>query len=279
RRRDRPRARHHYPQRVHGLLLVEIAGQGASCSATVVSSREEDVIVTAGHCLLVPGEVSGGAGIVFAESVAFIPGYRNPGTGATPAEPFGRFAGVRLGTPRAFAQTGDISFDFGVVKLAPGAAGKIETAIGSRGIAFNRKSKSFRGDVFEINGYPARPPPEYDPTRRRMILCVSSFQGFERSTGAPVVGPCNQQEGSSGAGWVRKRRVESLTSHAGCASPAGCSLISGSYFGDEEFNVYRELGGVATGKRKKLKRCKKKPSKSKRTGCRRKLQRFSPTGA
>ncbi|MGH2923281.1 MAG: trypsin-like serine peptidase, partial [Solirubrobacterales bacterium] len=151
-----------YPQRVHGLLLVQIAGQGASCSATVVSSREEDVIVTAGHCLLIPGELSGGAGIVFAESVVFIPGYRNPGTGAAPTEPFGRFAGVRLGTPRAFAQIGDISFDFGVVKLAPGAAGKIETAIGSRGIAFNRKPKSFRGDTFEIYGYPARPPPEYD---------------------------------------------------------------------------------------------------------------------
>jgi len=266
-----------YPQRVHGVLFVVLGGQRASCSASIVSSEDEDLIVTAGHCLVIPGELSGGAGIVFGESVMFVPGYRAvPADTPTPTEPFGRFAGTRLATPRAFAQIGDISFDFGAVKLAAGPAGKIESVIGSRGIAFNRKPKSFRNDVFEIYGYPAKPEPEYDGGR--MILCVSRFQRFERFTSAPVIAPCNQQEGSSGAGWVRNGRVESITSHAGCASPTGCSLISGSYFGDAEFDVYRNLGGISKGKSKRLKRCKRAKSKSKRRSCRGKIQRFSPSG-
>jgi hypothetical protein len=259
-----------FPQRVHGRLFVVLGGQNASCSASVVSSEDEDLIVTAGHCLVIPGELSGGAGIVFADSAMFVPAYRNG------AAPFGSFVGTRMATPRAFAQIGDISFDFGAVKLAPGAAGKVETAIGARGIAFNRKPQTFRNDAFEIYGYPARPQPDYDG--ERLILCVAQFQGFERFTSAPVIGPCNQQEGSSGAGWVRNGRVESVTSHAGCATPTGCSLISGSYLGDEEFDVYRNLGGISKGKRKRLKSCKRHDSKSKRRSCRGRVQRFAPSG-
>ena len=264
-----------FPQRVHGRLFVVLGGQEATCSASVVSSEDEDLIVTAGHCLVIPGELSGGAGIVFAESAMFVPAYRMVPPGPA-SMPFGAFAGTRMSTPRVFAQIGDISFDFGAVELAAGPAGKIESVLGSRGIAFNRKPKSFRNDNFEIFGYPAKPEPGYDG--ERMILCVSRFQGFERFTSAPLIAPCNQQEGSSGAGWVRNGRVESITSHAGCASPTGCSLISGSYFGDAEFDVYRKLGGISKGKGKRLKRCKRAKSKSTRRACRSRVQRFEPSG-
>jgi len=261
-----------YPQRVHGRLFFELDGP-KTCSATVVSSQDEDLIVTAGHCVAIPGEQSGGAGIIFAQSVLFRPAYRNG------AEPFGTFAGTRVAAPAPWAQSGDISFDFGAIELAPSAFGKVEELLGARGIAFNRKPRSFRNDIFEIYGYPAMPEPDYDG--ERMILCVSHFQGFEPFTSAPVIGPCHQQQGSSGAGWVRNGRVESVTSHAhaGCPSPVGCSLVSGSYFGDAEFDVYRKLGGISKGKSKRLKRCKRAESKSKRRACRGKVQRFAPSGA
>jgi hypothetical protein len=118
------------------------------------------------------------------------------------------------------------------------------------------------------------PSPAYDG--ERLILCYSSFQGFESFTSAPVIAPCNQQQGSSGGGFVRGGKVESVVSHAGCVVVTGCTLIAGSYFGEEEFDVYEDSsGGISKGKRKKLKQCKKKPKGAKRTKCRGKVQRFS----
>lgn len=266
-----------YPQRVHGLLFVVLAGQNTTCSATVVDSETRDLIVTAAHCLVIPGELSGGRGIVFADSVLFVPGYRNG------AAPLGSYAGTELATPAAAAQSGDVSFDFGAVKLAPGSASgvPVQDALGARGIAFNRSAKSYRNDDFEIYGYPAAPEPDYDG--ERLIVCFSQFQGFETFTGAPVIAPCHQQQGSSGGGWVRNGRVESVISHAGCAIPStSCTLISGSYFGEAEFKVYRKLGGISKGNQKSLKKCQrkfgskgKKPSKKKLRSCKAKVQRFS----
>ena len=257
-----------FPQRVHGRLFVVLDGRDATCSATVVDSEGRDLIVTAGHCLVIPGEVSGGRGIIFASQVAFVPAYRND------VRPFGTYVGTRFATPRVFAQSADIAFDFGAVELAPGPTGPIQDALGARGIAFNRSVRSFRNDEFEIYGYPAKPEPGYDG--ERMIVCFSQFQGFERFTGAPVIGPCNQQEGSSGGGWVRNGRVESVVSHAGCATPTGCTLISGSYFGEAEFRVYRSIGGISSGKSKRLNRCNKQnKKKSKRLRCRARVQRFA----
>ena len=251
-----------FPQRVHGKLFLILGGQGAECSATVVNSRDDDLIVTAGHCLADPATGD------FAELLVFVPGYRNG------VSPFGGFAATDYATPKAWALRGHPGFDFGAIELAPSpiGLGLIQDAVGARGIAFNRSAKSFRRDDFELYGYPAAPAP-YDG--ERLILCVSRFRGFEGFTGAPVVSPCHQQEGSSGGGWVRKGKVESLISHGGCAIPStACTLISGSYFGETEFKIYRRLGGISKGKKNKLKRCKK-AAKKKRIKCRGKVQRFT----
>ena len=264
-----------YPQRLHGRLFVVLGGIRASCSATVVDSRDRDLIVTAAHCLVIPGEASGGRGIVFADSVLFVPGYRDG------AAPLGTYAGTEMATPAAAAQSGDVAFDFGAVKLATGSASgaPVQDALGARGIAFNRSVRSYRNDSFEIYGYPAVPKPDYDG--ERPIVCYSKFQGFERFSGAPMIAPCHQQQGSSGGGWVRDGRVESVVSHGSCAVPStACTLISGSYFGEAEFKAYRKLGGISKAKSKKLKRCKKKfggkgkGSSKKLQRCRAGVQRF-----
>ena len=257
-----------YPQRVHGRLLVLLDGQLGQCSASVVTAQSRSLILTAAHCLVVPGEASGGRGIIWASNVAFQPGFRNG------VSPFGNYAGTNLGTPTAFAQSGDVSFDLGAVNLAPGASGLIQDALGARGVAFNRNPDKYRGNSFEVWGYPAMPAPAYDG--QRLILCYTTFQGFESFTSAPVVAPCNQQQGSSGGGFVRGGKVESVVSHAGCINVTGCTLIAGSYFGEEEFQLYKEIsGGISKGKKKRLKKCKQKPKGEKRTKCRGRVQRFS----
>ncbi|MDP9227943.1 MAG: hypothetical protein M3M99_02690 [Actinomycetota bacterium] len=257
-----------FPQRLHGRLFMTLNGEDASCSATVVTARSRDLILTAGHCISIPGELSP-VGIVWATNVLFVPGYRNN------VRPFGSFPATRLGAPLAWLQGGDIGFDLGAVNLAPGAGGSIQEQLGARGVAFNRSSKSYRNDVFEVYGYPGSPAPVYDA--QRLIVCLSSFQGFERGTGSPTVAPCHQQEGSSGGGWVRNGQVQSLVSHAGCAIPSiACVFVSGTYFGETAFNLYeRSSGGITKGKRKRLKRCKRFNKQAKRLRCRGRVQRFS----
>jgi hypothetical protein len=257
-----------FPQRLHGKLLFTLAGAPASCSATIVAARSRDLIVTAGHCVAIPGEVAGGA-TVWAANVLFAPGYREG------VAPFGWFPGTRLGAPAAWAQGGDVGFDLGAINLAPGAGGRVQDWLGARGLAFNRSPKSYRNDVFEIYGYPGKPDPDYTGAQR-LILCLSSFQGFERFTGAPVAAPCHQQEGSSGGGWVRNGQVQSVVSHGGCDIPStACTLISGTYFGDAAFNLYeKSSGGISKGKRKRLRRCRRF-KRAKKARCRGRVQRFA----
>jgi hypothetical protein len=185
------------------------------------------------------------------------------------------FPATRLAAPLAWSQSGDIAFDLGAINLAPGAGGLIQDQLGARGLAFNRSPRSYRNDVFEIYGYPGKPAPDYDA--ERLILCVSTFQGFEDFSGSPAAAPCHQQEGSSGGGWVRNGQVQSVVSHGGCIVPStACVVTSGTYFGETAFQLYKSSSGnISSGKRKRLKRCKRFDKIGKRLRCRGRVQRFA----
>jgi hypothetical protein len=236
-----------YPYRIHGRLFLRFAGHNASCSGTVVTSRARNLVLTAGHCL---AQAQGGGHTLWATDLLFVPAYRNG------AQPFGNYPGISAGAPAAWAIEGDVAFDFGVVNLAPGSGGEIQDQLGSRGIGFNRPAKSFRGKSFQVFGYPAEPTSFYNG--ERPILCDSGFQGIERFSGALVAAPCNQQQGASGGGWVLGGSiVTSLTSHAGCPDPAGCSVISGTYLGQTAFKLWSSAGGgLPAGRKKRIRHCK-----------------------
>jgi hypothetical protein len=255
-----------YPERIHGKLFLTIGQSNASCSATVVTSFTQDLLLTAGHCVVVP--TAGGP--VFATNVAFVPGYRN-GVG-----PFGLWVATRLRAPTIWAFEGDISLDVGTVNLAPGATGPIQTTLGSRGVSFNRKTNSYKGKRFQIFGYPALPSPFYDG--ERPILCNSRFVNFEKFTGSVLGSPCHQQEGSSGGGWVLKGGlVSSVVSHAGCFQPGpACPVTAGTYLGDTAFRLWaKSAGGLPKGRKKRLRGCKRKQGK-KRATCVVRAQTFRP---
>jgi hypothetical protein len=255
-----------YPYRIHGRLFLTFGASNASCSGTVVTSRSRDVILTAGHCVAEP---VGLGSTLFARNVIFVPGYRNGDA------PLGSYVGTRGGTPGQWAALGDVSFDVGVINLAPLNGGLIQDQLGSRGVGFNRIPGSFNKKTFQLFGYPAAPAGVYDG--ERPILCNSRFRGFERFSGALVASPCHQQEGASGGGWVLGGLVTSITSHSGCSNPGpSCDLIAGTYLGSSAFRVYRQAnGGLPKGTQKQIKRCKRFKGKQ-HDKCLSKAETFRP---
>jgi hypothetical protein len=255
-----------YPYRIHGRLFLHIEGDDASCSATVVTSFTRNLILTAGHCVVDPGV----SGPVWASNLLFVPAYRNG------SHPFGVYPGNSSGAPAIWAFEGGLAFDIGVVNLAPGAGGLIQDQLGSRGIAFNRAPKSYRGKTFQLFGYPASPPGIYDG--ERPIICNSQFRGIEAFSGALVTSPCHQQEGASGGGWVMSGGiVNSVTSHSGCFNPsAACDLVSGTYLGNAALKLWSAAaGGLPKGRKKQIRHCKHLRPKP-RQRCINKAETFAP---
>ncbi len=260
-----------FPQRVHGKLFITFGAQDGSCSATVVRSRTRNVLMTAGHCVVEPG--GGGIEPVWATNVAFVPAYRN---GATP---FGIYPAERLSAPVRWAREPMIELDVGAVNVVHSPAGEIQDVLGARGISFNRPAKKYKRNrtKFTIFGYPGEPSAFYDT--ERLIICNSPFRGFEKFSGSPVAGPCNQKQGSSGGGWVLGGRVNSVVSHGTCppATIATCTLTSGTYFGNTAYKLWSNAaGGVPKSVKKKLKKCKRPRKASARAACRAKAQNFKP---
>jgi hypothetical protein len=259
-----------YPERIHGRLFVTFGPDSGSCSATVVTSRARNVILTAGHCVAMP--TSEGSPPILAGNVLFVPGYRNGGA------PFGAYVGTTARAPGLWSFEGLIELDVGAINLAPSAAGQIEDVLGSRGVSFNRPAGSYKKNKtrFQVFGYPAQPPAFYDG--ERPILCNSPFKGFEKFTASLQIGPCNMKEGSSGGGWVLKGGLlNSVVSHNGCGLSPACTLVSGTYFGDIAFKLWSAAGGgIAKGRKKQIRNCKKK-SAGKRLSCLTRAQTFKPT--
>lgn len=219
---DRPEK---YPNRVHGALFGTFAGVGDySCSATVVSSGSESLIMTAGHCVF-----DAGGSNRFATNLAFIPAYGRNST------PYGIWTGTNAITTKQWIRRGSLDYDFAFIRLMVSPYGTIQTIIGSRGIGFNQQ----RRQHLSAYGYPAdRGRKVYDGTH--LIRCDSGYvpdpyhDGGPRSRGMR----CDMKFGASGGGWVAQRSmVVSDTSH-GYPRQAK-NQIFGPYYGAVAKSLYR----------------------------------------
>jgi protein-S-isoprenylcysteine O-methyltransferase Ste14 len=258
-----------YPQRLHGILFISFGSSNGACSATVVTSRNRSVILTAAHCVVQPA-VEGSSPALWATNVLFVPGYRNG------VAPLGGYVATTGRASFAWVTTGDLSVDVGAFTLEPQAGVPVETALGSRGVSFNRPLGTYKKNKtrFQVFGYPAEPSAFYDG--ERLILCNSAFAGFQFIFTSPVV-ICSMKEGSSGGGFVLSGGlVNSVVSHNACGTDPNCTGVAGTYFGDQAYKIWSQAGGgVAKGRQKKIKGCKKKP-KQKRGKCLMKAQKFKP---
>jgi V8-like Glu-specific endopeptidase len=172
------------PARTWGKVFFSTPNGDYVCSGTAVSSQNESVVWTAGHCTANPG-----AKRFYNHRWVFVPGYDN-GTA-----PFGRFVGKRFFTTRAWYRLGDSAFDLAAVVVAPLKGRTLVETVGGQGIAFNQP----RVQEYVSGGYPADYPFDGDS----LYICDAPLGSSDRATAPPTIAiGCDMTGGSSGGGWL-----------------------------------------------------------------------------
>ena len=111
-----------------GAVFATVNGRpnGHFCTASVVDSPGHDLLVTAAHCVVVPGSGRARNGLVF------VPGYRSG------LQPYGRWRVQAVVVDYRWAQHGDPDYDVAFLKTAPvTGARRVQDAVGAEAIAFN----------------------------------------------------------------------------------------------------------------------------------------------
>lgn len=219
-----------YPNRVHGKIFGTFPGLGDfTCSGTVVTSKSGSLVTTAGHCVYDAGR---GRSNQFASQLAFAPGY---GSGNAP---YGVFGATNAIVPGQWVRFAFLDYDLAMLRIGKVGGRTVQKAVGSRGIGFGQK----RRQRLSAYGYPARGgKPAYNG--ERLAKCTAGYipdplrDGGPRSRGMR----CDQQEGSSGGGWVSQRSfVVSNTSHGYRRSD---NKFYGPYYGAVAKSLYSARGG------------------------------------
>jgi V8-like Glu-specific endopeptidase len=216
------RGQRRFPQRANGKLFFTRGRRRYACSAVVVQSRSDAVVLTAGHCVHYRGRWS--------RRVLFVPAYRRG------ARPFGLFRGAAAAVPRPWLAHNP-NYDYGAIKLRRGSRGsRVGEVTGEIGVSWNYP----RDQRYRIVGYPVN----YGGGER-MWGCSSRFRRRDgRRFGGPAslgVG-CRMRKGASGGGWTYERSpgngpyVASVTSHY---YPRDPGLLFGPYFDRQVLSVIR----------------------------------------
>lgn len=167
-----------------GKVFFTLGGTNYVCSGSSVQSDNENLVLTAGHCLHEgPGQ--------YASNFVFVPAYS--GDGRTQTGPFGTWAAAELVTTTQWAASGDFAYDVGFATMAPqGGTTNLADVVGSQGIAFNQG----RGLAVHAFGYPAASP--YDG---KTLTYCSGTTVRDPYGGDPQGLVCNMTGGSSGGPW------------------------------------------------------------------------------
>ena len=209
-----------YPA-AHGKVFFTDSGVNYVCSGTALTSANESVVWTAGHC------VNEGPG-AFYTNWAFVPAYKDG------ARPYGTWAARTLLTTAPWGSGGDFGYDEGAAVVRNNAAGQSLTdVVGSRAIGFNRPAEQ----TYLAHGYPAASP----FTGGRMFICQAGLGLRDTSANPPTLGiGCDMTGGSSGGGWVVGGEVLSVTSY-GYGNLR--NVLFGPYQGDVAQQLYTSASG------------------------------------
>jgi hypothetical protein len=213
-----------YPNRTHGNVFFTLGRSNYSCSATVVNSPTQSVVLTAGHCVHY-----GGKHRPWATNWVFLPGYQDA------VAPFGAWVARQLFTTKGWRKRARFAHDVGAAAVYPNAAGQtVESVVGSRGLAFNQP----REQVYRSFGYPVQPEPKFDG--ESLWICDSQYGYMDpypepRGPAQSAIG-CDMGAGSSGGSWVvNDQYVNSVNSFGYSFLP---NILFGTYFGDVAAKVY-----------------------------------------
>lgn len=173
----------------NGKVFFTENGTNYVCSGTSVATATGSLVWTAGHC------VNEGPG-AYVTNWMFAPAWVD-GTA-----PYGRWAATTLATTDEFKNQGDLTYDFGVARVAPGAGapvgGTLSNIAAPRSMAFNYPV-TVNSTKFKSYGYPAAGK----FNGQRMWVCDSTVTRRDGSASNADMGiGCDMTGGSSGGGWV-----------------------------------------------------------------------------
>ncbi|MEU8271741.1 serine protease, partial [Sphaerisporangium sp. NPDC049002] len=208
-------------RRTTGRVFLTLRGLDYVCSASSVRSRNLDVVVTAGHC------AKDGSG-PWAENWTFVPAYE-PGR-----QPYGVFTARRMLVPEPWSESGDDSYDVGMIAVNPSGGLHLNEAVGGQEIGFGVP----RGGRAFGFGFPADPP--YDG--RHLIYCAGDLHhdphGQTRDQGMR----CDLTAGSSGGPWLSSFDPETgqgvVTSVSSFKYSDDDGTMYGPYFGDQARRLF-----------------------------------------
>jgi V8-like Glu-specific endopeptidase len=121
-----------------GALFDHSASGNHFCTASVVDSPDQNLLITAAHC------INGGQGSGYSGDIVFIPDYRDG------QEPYGVWTVARLLVPPQWAASSDPDYDFGFVVLQPHAGTNIEEILGANQLGTDSQFQY----LVHVTGYP-----------------------------------------------------------------------------------------------------------------------------
>jgi V8-like Glu-specific endopeptidase len=122
-----------------GALFVRQGSSDHFCTASVVTSPDRDLLITAAHC------INGGRGSGYRQDIVFVPDYRDG------QAPFGVWPVKRLLVAPGWAKDSDPDLDVGFVVLQPHDGMNIEDILGANRLAVDPPYQ----DLVRVTGYPA----------------------------------------------------------------------------------------------------------------------------
>jgi len=202
----------------HGKVFFTERGVNYVCSGTALTSGNQSVVWTAGHC------VNEGPG-AYVTNWAFVPGYDNG------ARPYGTFAATALYTTNQWRTAGDFGYDLGAAKVAPVNSRTLNATVGGRGVSFNYTA-TVGSTHFLSFGYPAASP----FNGSALYVCDANLAIRDTSANPPTMGiGCDMTGGSSGGGWVDNNgNVASVNSY-------GYQTLKNVMFGPYQGSVAQSL--------------------------------------
>ena len=168
-----------------GALFEHDTSGGHFCTASVVASPGQDLLITAAHCL------NGGDGSGYNSDIVFIPGYRN-GTA-----PYGIWKPQRLVVAPQWANSADPDFDVGFVVLQSHDGENVQQVLGANQLG-NDSAYQY---LVRVTGYPS--------SSDAPITCVN---WTSQKSATQLQFACDgYTAGTSGSPWVTQFDTRSQT--------------------------------------------------------------------
>lgn len=201
-----------------GKVFFTLDGRDYVCSAGTVAAKNDDLVVTAGHC------AKDGTGS-WAHNWIYVPGY-DRGT-----SPYGSFPARHMFVPKQWAANADEDYDVAMVALGTDG-GRHVARLGTQGIAFDQP----RGHKVSAFGYPAESP----YSGEHVASCAGRTRPDPHHLTHDEGLRCALTEGSSGGPWLSGYHAGRgmVTSVNSFKYAEDSTTMYGPYFGSVVHKLY-----------------------------------------